>query len=142
MPKNNTLTFELAKQDGVSGVNIVGFLPFGDFADEKDGAEYTVYVDGDGKTVDRDAPGAIAQVRKATANRNFRKNITDPAIVWPDGKMRTMSLRIKANNPLNPAEYDAKKANTATERLLTQAASASVDTKRAILERLKAELGE
>lgn len=142
MPKTNTITMELAAVDGVKGINVVGFLPFGDFADEKAGSEYTVWLDAEGKTVDKDTPGAVADVRKATPNRNFRKNITEPSIVWPDGKMRTISLRLKANNPLRPEEYDAKKANTATERLMTQAASAPVDAKRALLEKLKAELGE
>jgi hypothetical protein len=141
--KQNTLSITLANLDGLSGINVTGFIPFSDFADEKEGSEYTVYLDPEtNKTVPAGTPGAIAETRKATPNRNFRTNFTDPEVIWPDGNMRTISLRLKANNPIDPADYDAKKAAATDERVLTMAASASADAKRRLLEQLKHDLGE
>lgn len=139
--KGNTLNIANVQVDGIAGIKFEGFIPYADFSAEKDGNKYTVYIDPEsGKTVPEGTAGAVADDRQATAHRDFRKSITNPEVVWPDGKIRTLSIRLKANDPMTPAEYQADKAEGVVNRVQAATAKMTPDAKRELLAKLTAEL--
>jgi hypothetical protein len=47
---------------------------------------------------------------------DFSKRVTDASVIFPDGKIRTVAIDLKANNPLTPEEFEATKTAATTTR--------------------------
>jgi hypothetical protein len=107
MAKGNTITVTATK----SGLELSGVIPYSDFSAEKQGKEYTITRNGESIT------------QTPTPRRDFSKSVTPVDVVWPDGKIRTLKLAIKANNPLTPDEYVARTEKAAESRLLSGVSS-------------------
>lgn len=61
-------------------------------------------------------PTSLAVPKQATSwtGKNFK--IVAPEIVWPDGNMRNISVKVKANAPQLPEEYLASKQAAGAQR--------------------------
>ena len=134
--KQNTL--QLVAADG--GFNIAGFIPFSDFTAEKDGKGYAIWQTPDGKTVPQGTPGAIEVPKQATAHRDLNKAITETSIVWPDGKIRTLRMKFKANDPMSPDEFLAKQSERQIKAATAAIGKMSPEQRKAAAEALLAEL--
>jgi hypothetical protein len=114
--------------DKIVGITFNGPIPFDAFTDEKEGSEFTVYVDGEGKTVRNptqeqiDSGEVMADDRQATPHRDLRKRYTNAEIIWPDGKIRTIAVQLKANAPVTPEEFAARAAERGTKQVAASVA--------------------
>jgi hypothetical protein len=120
MAKLNTLTLTPVK----GGFQLDGVIPFEDFSAERDGSVYTIKQDG--KEVEK----------QATPHRDFSKSVTPIDVIWPDGKIRAISLRIKANAPMLPEEYQTRTAQAQESRALSGLKKLSPEQRKKALEML------
>jgi hypothetical protein len=90
----------------------------------KDGEDNTLYAltdggttatpfEADGRTIRK---GVQTEQRQATSHMDFSKRVTDASVIFPDGKIRTVAIDLKANNPLTPEEFEATKTAATTTR--------------------------
>jgi hypothetical protein len=120
MAKLNTLSLTPVK----GGFQLNGVIPFEDFSAEKQGDAYEITVDGE------------KQTKVPTPRREFSKSVTPVDVIWPDGKIRTMSLRIKANAPMLPEEYQTRTAQAQESRALSGLKKLSPEQRKKALEML------
>lgn len=105
----------------------------------KDGTYTYEAFQADGRTV---RPEVKVEGKKATPHIDWSKTIIDPTIVWPDGKMRDIDVRIKANNPQAPEDFLASRAQGAATRASGNVEQMADDALENQLARLQAELAK
>jgi hypothetical protein len=64
-------------------------------------------------------PDIVTETVQASVHTDFRTSITPDGVVWPDGKIRAISVYLKAKNPMTAAEYAAKKQQATAKRATT-----------------------
>lgn len=146
-PKNAFSLVPAMEGNRMVGLALNGIIPFDAFSDEREGNEYEVWINAaTGKVVSnptdeqKDSGEVIRDARKASEHRDLRKNFSNAEIIWPDGKVRDISFRLKANNPLTPEEYaEAVQAST-TKRAATTIKNLDKAGKQALMAQLAAEL--
>lgn len=78
--------------------------------------------------------------KQATSHTDFAKTVSTAALVWPDGMVRDLKFRIKANAPATPEEWKARKGATAEKRMETMVKTAATETLEQQVARLTAEI--
>lgn len=80
---------------------------------------YKMPASGKGWQVRGDKPAnetAKADHKQATPKMTVGKRITDASAIWPDGKIRTLAIDLKANAPQTPEEFEASRTAATTTR--------------------------
>jgi hypothetical protein len=93
----------------------------------------------DGRTL---RPEVRTEGKKATPHIDWAKTVIDPQIVWPDGKMRDIDIRIKANNPQSPEDFRETRAAAGAKRAESSVEQMSNESLEAKLLALQAELAK
>lgn len=118
--------------------------PVGELLKDADGNQLYLLKDGkvsaNIKTDGKLNENVRTETKQATSHTDFAKTVSTAAIVWPDGMVRDLKFRIKANAPATPEEWKARKGATAEKRMETMVKTAATETLEQQIARLTAEI--
>lgn len=118
--------------------------PVGELLKDADGNQLYLLKDGkvsaNIKTDGKLDENVRTETKQATSHTDFAKTVSTAAIVWPDGMVRDLKFRIKANAPATPEEWRARKGASAEKRMETMVKTAATETLEQQVARLNAEI--
>lgn len=118
--------------------------PIGELLKDADGNQMYLLKDGkcsaDIKADGKLKPNVKTETKQATSHTDFAKTVSTAALIWPDGMVRDLKFRIKANAPATPEEWKARKGASAEKRMETMVKTAATETLEQQVARLNAEI--